>query len=563
MLKILRGAPKRALVNSRSPALAVLITLGLPAACSEDAPKPTPIGGTSDLTDGAVSGMTDASSGGDGDTSTGDPVDTMEPESTGDATTAALEGSSTSEEPSATDTEPESGASTGEESGSGSGESASTEGDPSETTATNAVCGDGLVEGNEECDDANEDDLDACHDDCTFHRVTELALGGNHTCARFDSGRVMCWGYGAGGRTGHGHTANIGDDEPASAGGFLDLGGEVERVVAGVSHTCVIHPDGDVRCFGAATVGQLGRGNLTPIGDNETPGSRSALQLGASALAIGTGGGAYHTCASLSTNAVKCWGQHAQFQLGIPGLTQPIGDDETVASAPEVVVGGLPVAFTGGAHHTCALFDGGGVRCWGTASTGALGYANTNAIGDDEDPAWAGEVLVGGDVIDLTAGWYHTCAVVEGGDVHCWGRGNDGRLGYGNTAYVGLTNAPEDVGAVPLSGPAREVAAGVAHTCALLESGEVQCWGWGGQGQLGYGNTASVGDNETPASVGVVDVGAPVVHIDADGNHTCVVTDVGSVRCWGNAGEGRLGYGNLSFIGDDETPASVGDVPLF
>jgi alpha-tubulin suppressor-like RCC1 family protein len=373
----------------------------------------------------------------------------------------------------------------------------------------------------------------------------------------------MCWGFGGAGRTGHGNLAAIGDDEPASAGGFLDLGGDAEHIVAGASHTCVLHPDGSVRCFGAANLGQLGRGNLTIVGDDETPGSKSALQLGAAALVFGTRSGAFHTCAHLATSAVKCWGQYTNAQLGIPGQAEPIGDDETVASAPALDVGGTPIVFATGAQHTCALLDDGVVRCWGAGGNGALGYASNQTIGDDEHPSTAGDVLVGGGVVSLTAGWYHTCAVLDGGAVRCWGRGNDGRLGYGNQAYVGLTQAPEDVGTVSLLGPATQIAAGVAHTCVLLDSAEVQCWGYGGSGQLGYANTASVGDNELPSSVGTVDVGAPVVHIAADGNHTCAVTDTGSVRCWGHAGDGRLGYGNLNAIGDDETPASVGDVPLF
>ena len=107
-----------------------------------------------------------------------------------------------------------------------------------------------------------------------------------------------------------------------------------------------------------------------------------------------------------------------------------------------------------------------------------------------------------------------------------------------------------------------EVTAGLAHTCARLDDDTVRCWGVGASGQLGYGDTASIGDTEDPSSVGPVNVGAPVVAIQADGNHTCAITDTGAVRCWGLGGDGRLGYGNLETIGDDEDPADAGDVPL-
>lgn len=429
-----------------------------------------------------------------------------------------------------------------------------------------AVCGDGFVlAGGEACDDGNDDDLDACHDDCSTHAVIELALSANHTCALFDSGNVMCWGSGASGRTGHGNQDNIGDDEPAYAAGFLDLGGPVESVVAGGSHSCVSQESGEVRCFGAAGVGQLGRGTPIAIGDNETPGSAPGLTFAATPRRVATDGGALHSCASFDGDITKCWGQYTSGQLGVPGQAEPIGDNETVASAPAVNVGDGVAAFAMGAVHTCALLDGvaGQVTCWGSGANGALGYGNVDTIGDDEDPVDAGTVRVGAVVQAIAAGWYHTCALLDEGAVRCWGRGNDGRLGYGNTAYVGAFNEPDDVGDVQVGAPVAEITAGLGHTCVRTPTNEVRCWGYNGFGQLGYGNTDSIGDNEHPVVAGVVDVGAPVVQIAADGNHTCAITDTGNVRCWGAAGEGRLGYGDLEDIGDDESPAMARDVPLF
>ncbi|MEI9935803.1 MAG: hypothetical protein WDO69_01135 [Pseudomonadota bacterium] len=102
-----------------------------------------------------------------------------------------------------------------------------------------------------------------------------------------------------------------------------------------------------------------------------------------------------------------------------------------------------------------------------------------------------------------------------------------------------------------------QVSAGNA-TCALLESGNVRCWGFGFFGSLGYGNTNDVGDDETPASVGDVNIGAPVAQI-ATGQNTCALLTNGNVRCWGRADAG-LGYMNQETIGDNETPASAGDV---
>ena len=106
-----------------------------------------------------------------------------------------------------------------------------------------------------------------------------------------------------------------------------------------------------------------------------------------------------------------------------------------------------------------------------------------------------------------------------------------------------------------------QTSAGASHNCAALASGNVRCWGEGMFGKLGYGNTNNIGDNETPSLD--VPIGAPVAKIAAGTFHTCAILTTGDVRCWGSGASGRLGYGNTNHIGDDETPASAGDVPIF
>ena len=113
-----------------------------------------------------------------------------------------------------------------------------------------------------------------------------------------------------------------------------------------------------------------------------------------------------------------------------------------------------------------------------------------------------------------------------------------------------------------------QIATGDEHTCALLVTGNLRCWG---RDQLhGYPDAnAAFGDDETPASAyvslpngGNVDVGGAVTQIAAGNGHTCALLDTGAVRCWGWSDSGQVGYGNLSNIGDNETPASAGDVDV-
>ena len=173
--------------------------------------------------------------------------------------------------------------------------------------------------------------------------------------------------------------------------------------------------------------------------------------------------------------------------------------------------------ITAGDDHTCALLNSGAVRCWGWAGVGQLGYGNGDRIGDDETPASAGDVDVGGTVAKVNAGEAHTCAVLDTGAVRCWGSGGFSNLGYGNTDNIGDNETPASAGDVDVGGTVAQIALGTFHTCALLNAGTVRCWGAGGLGRLGSGNNASILD---AALAGDVNVGGTVTQITAGKSHT-------------------------------------------
>lgn len=387
--------------------------------------------------------------------------------------------------------------------------------------------------------------------------VVGFALGAFSSCAYFDDGSLRCWG--TAGYTGSGDRVTIGDDETPAARGPVVIGGLVEGLAAGWYQTCALLDSNRLRCFGDGFNGILGYGNTSDIGDDEPPASAGDVNVGGRVRHVSAG--PLHTCATLENARVRCWGTNGDWQLGYPS-TDTIGDDEVPASTGFVDVGGSVVQTAAGLGHTCALLDGGSVRCWGVGTSGRLGYGNQETIGDDESPASAGDVELGSAALQIVAGNVHTCALLTGGTVRCWGNGNVGALGYGNTETVGDDETPADVGLVDVGGVVLALASGASATCALLASGAVTCWGSGDHGQLGRGNTESVGDDETPASAGTVDVGGPVSSIAVGFLHACAKLRSGGVRCWGRASTGALGYGNTLDIGDDETPASAGDVEL-
>ena len=268
--------------------------------------------------------------------------------------------------------------------------------------------------------------------------------------------------------------------------------------------------------------------------------------------------GAEHTCVVLDNGKVRCWGLNSAGQLGYGNTgvngKNLIGDDETPAAQANVAIGPnrTATAVTAGGGHTCAILDNGKVRCWGSNGSGQLGYANTAvqpAIGDNETPASAGFVDLGNGrtATAIAAGLVHTCAILDNDEVRCWGSGEDGRLGYGNEDTIGDDETPATAGPVDLGAGglgAKAIAAGQEHTCVILTNDKVRCWGQGFEGALGYGNTEDIGDDESPdtATVGHVQLGGvDAISLSAGDSHTCAVLADTTVRCWGLPTEGQLG----------------------
>jgi alpha-tubulin suppressor-like RCC1 family protein len=404
-----------------------------------------------------------------------------------------------------------------------------------------------------------------------YDPVQSLAIGSNsfHTCAVLASGHMRCWGTGRG-ALGVPWYGNLGDDEFASIVGHVPLPRRVVQASIGGDHSCALLSDGSVSCWGENHSGAVG------VPGAEDYVSPVIVDVGGPVVQIATGH--RHTCALLATGNVRCWGDTRNGRLGYGSKTASqwyIGDDETPASLGDVDVGGQVKQIVAGAH-TCALLESGNVRCWGLGSL--LGYGNQDNIGDDEVPALAGDVNVGGSVLRLTAGSYHTCAVLVGGAVRCWGDNGAGQLGYGHTRLIGDDELPYTAGDVNIGGATAQLAAGDYHTCALLATGKLRCWGFNSDpiaslppapfdpeppgGQLGYGHKNTIGDDELPFTAGDVNVGGPVVEVRAGALHTCALLASQRVRCWGEASYGQLGYGNESTIGDDELPFAAGDVPV-
>lgn len=425
-------------------------------------------------------------------------------------------------------------------------------------SAASDDCGDGILQLAELCDDGNLGDDDGCDATCRPSGVAMASTGDATTCAVTLAGHVKCWGRGDQGQLGLASTASIGDDELPAAVGFVPLGRRATEVYTNGHQAFARLDDGSVRAWGHNAGYELGLGHTRSIGDDESP-TYAAPILGGPVQTLAVGDG--FSCALRMTGHVECWGRGGAGPLG---SDEPAGSDPGAPSAGPTVVelGGLVQQLTAGAAHACVLRQGGSVLCWGRNDVGQLGYGHTDDLVDGRAAVAQGEVSLGGVAIGVVAGARHTCALMEGGAVRCWGHNDVGQLGYGHTADIGDDERPTSQDPIDLGDDAIELAAGEQHTCALLVDGALRCWGGNADGRLGLGHADDIGDDETPASVAALDFGgADVVSVFGGSlaSHTCAVLGTGSLRCWGVDDHGQLGRGLTTPRG--QVAAGPGTVP--
>jgi alpha-tubulin suppressor-like RCC1 family protein len=231
-----------------------------------------------------------------------------------------------------------------------------------------------------------------------------------------------------------------------------------------------------------------------------------------------------HICVLDLDGSVKCQGLNSSGQLG---------NATVVNSATPVPVSDLGARSTqvvSGSNHSCALLDNGNVRCWGANNQGQLGLA---VSGNPFSNVSVSVPDLPNDITQIASGYDHSCAIRKNDNVVCWGANNYGQLGDGTVTPSKGTETTESLG-----GRAIEVATGESHTCALLADGGVRCWGANGYGQLGNDTTTG-----SLKPVSVIGLPGAVTAITAGAFHTCAKLIDGSLRCWGRNDKGQLGNG--------------------
>ena len=424
-----------------------------------------------------------------------------------------------------------------------------------------------------------------------FNNIKIISAGGHHTCAVSNTNNAYCWGMAANGRLGDGQTtvdkttpvrvlkgeAVIGDHDGINLT-------SVKTISARNGYTCAVSNADNIYCWGDGADGRLGDGQTA---DKSVPqrvhkGEAASGDYDADWLAnvknISTANA--HTCAVSNASNAYCWGYAGYGQLGDGQETETPQTTPQRVHKGEAVTGDFDTdwlanvqSIAAGANHSCAVSHAGNAYCWGYAGNGRLGDGQTaiksipqrvhkgEAVSGDYDTDW----LI--NVKSISADYRHTCAVSHAGNAYCWGYALDGRLGDGQETDKTVPQRVHKGEAV--SGDydtdwlanAKSISTGYHHTCAVSNAGNAYCWGYPANGRLGDGQTTL--DKTTPVRVlkGEAVTGdhdntnlTNIKTIIAGYYHGCAWSNADNAYCWGVAGNGQLGDGQIS---DKSVPQRV------
>lgn len=292
--------------------------------------------------------------------------------------------------------------------------------------------------------------------------VTGISAGAFHTCALRDSGEVRCWGSNFSGAIGPNASTTAGVPHPTPLEVGID---DAVAVHAGWTHTCALHADRTVSCWGDNAYGQLGRlDGFGAVGQSARTEPRTVEGLeGVTELSVE----GRHSCALLDDSTVACWGSNldgelgAELDTGLDGWFQPLVIEDLSGVS----------SLGSGPGVTCAVFDrpAPNLSCWGGNYHGQLG--NPTHVGTELPTPTPTPVLGLPDVTAMAKGWW-SCALASDGQLWCWGDETVNDPVHGPAPYPGASGITsfDTIG---------------AHVCAVTVNDDVRCWGSNDHGELG------------------------------------------------------------------------------
>jgi alpha-tubulin suppressor-like RCC1 family protein len=308
-------------------------------------------------------------------------------------------------------------------------------------------------------------------------KVVEMTLTYGHTCALLENGDVYCWGLNQEGQLGLNDTAEhrAPENQPVRV---ISPSVPVTHISAGDDYTCATTDDGKMRCWGNVIRLIESYSTLMDVdqfwGDNEFPDAKPDIPASFDVIDVSVG--PTHGCAvSRFRNVMECWGSTDG------GANQLYTDLNYQAGVEDLVSGG---------GFSCLLDNNGKINCWGNNDSGQVG---TTVPYLEPDPATPLEFETA-DVMakQITVGGHHSCALFVGGEVRCWGRGSNGAIGHAHSNDVGgMINLTLEKTLVDFPEAAVSIASGNLHTCVAFESDAIRCFGSNDDNQLGSGTSCA------------------------------------------------------------------------
>nr|AIF13439.1 RCC1 domain-containing protein [uncultured marine group II/III euryarchaeote KM3_62_D04] len=408
------------------------------------------------------------------------------------------------------------------------------------STSTNDFDSDGCIDATEDTDDDGDSYSDsaeiACGTDPLNGTDVPLDPDNDGICNAFDDDDD------------NDGVLDVDDEFPNDPYGFVQLslgdgfqsGQPEDNATLGNSGetTCAILSDDTLRCWGENNRGQIGDGTRGTQRYTPTNVSLPAGKIPVSVSTSGTYGD--HICAIMDDGSLYCWGYNNYGQLGVGTYCQSGSyingcNGNTGRSTPSQVqlpTGRTATAVSSGYYHTCAILDDGSVWCWGGNGQGELGVGNSSNSGNWRYSPNAVMMPSGTTAVALALGDQHSCMVVDDGRAFCWGDGDSGHNGDGSGLDL---NIPTQV-----SGTASyvSISSGPQFSCAITNLGTVQCWGLNNQEQLGLGYDGSHSYSYPQNTA--LPAGIEVSSIALGSEHACAVLETMSVYCWGMDDQGQL-----------------------
>ena len=346
----------------------------------------------------------------------------------------------------------------------------------------------------------------------------------------------VAWGHDVSGQLGDGTTTD--KTQPTAINGLT----EVTAVAAGREHSLALLRSGKVFAWGRNVAGDLG--------DGSTENSNLPVEVSGLKEVVAIAAGRNFSLALLNNGKVMAWGYNAYGELG-----NGTNESSTVpvpvfglSRVTAIAAGGDSVS---GQDFALAVEEG-TVKSWGYNRNGQLGNGTTS---ESNLPA---EVSGLSGVMAISAGGYHSLALLGNGTVKAWGSDGSGQLGNGSTES---SDVPVTVCAVSATGPCpigpylsgvTAVSAGAYHSLALLTNGTVDAWG---AGPLGNGGTEK---NPIPVEVHELSEIASVAaggDSSGHGDFSIVLRANGTLKAWGSNRSGQLGNGATV---NSNVPVTVG-----